>query len=117
MSAWRPTARLPSRCSSLIARAGFSVDIVTTCGSVKPEPEEARHDLGHAVHGVEPAGHREIGADAVREQALVDDAAADVEAEVHPPVRGVEPHAAVGGLARLRHQLAVGVEHAAGVRR
>ena len=38
-----------------------------------------------------------------------------VEAEVHAPVGGVEPDAAIGRFARLGHQLAVGVEHAAGV--
>src|SRR5206468_1003952 len=38
------------------------------------------------------------------------------EAEVHPAVRGVEPDAPVGGLARLRHQLGVDVQHAARVR-
>ena len=84
-------------------------------GQREPEPEKARHHLRHAVHGAEPAGDREVRADAVREQTLVDDAAADLEAEVHPPVGGVEPDAPVGGLAGLGHQLAVGVEHAAGV--
>src|SRR4029453_11447876 len=43
------------------------------------EAEEARHDLGHAVHGHEAAGHREIGRDAVRQQALLEDLAADLE--------------------------------------
>src|SRR5262245_32948796 len=81
------------------------------------EAEEARHDLGHAVHGVEPAGHRQIRADAVRHQALLDAAAPHVEAEVHAAVRGVEPHAAIDRLARLRHQLAVAVQHPARVGR
>src|SRR5437764_4338547 len=81
------------------------------------EAEEARHHLGHAVHGHLAPGHREIRADAVREQALVDDAPADVEAEVHAAVGGVEPHPAIRRLARLRHQLAVAVEHAAGIGR
>jgi hypothetical protein len=75
--------------------------------------EEAGHDLHHAVHGVEPARNGQIGADAVRDQALVEHAAAHVEAEVIAAVGGVEPHATVGELLGLRHHLAVGVEHAA----
>jgi hypothetical protein len=53
----------------------------------------------------------------VREDALVDDAAADVEAEVHAAVRGIEPDAAVGGLSHFGYEFAVGVEDAPGVRR
>src|SRR5207237_7652174 len=40
MSAWRPTARLPRRVTSPIARAGFTVDIAMTCSSVKPMPRK-----------------------------------------------------------------------------
>ena len=84
-------------------------------GQGESEAEEARHDLRHAVHGVDAAGHGEIGADAVREQPLLDAAAADVEAEVLPPMRRIEPHAAVRGLAGLGHELAVAVQNPAGI--
>src|SRR5580658_10652139 len=48
----------------------------------EPEAEKARHHLGHTVHRADSSRHGEVGADAMRQQALVDDSPADVEAEV-----------------------------------
>ena len=83
-----------------MALAGLAVDIVT-CGSVKPSPRK-RVMISVMLCTVMCARHCEVGADAVREQPLLDER--DVEAEVHPPVARVEPRRD-RRLARLRHEL------------
>ena len=67
------------------------------------------------MDGVLAAGEGEVGADAVGDEALVEDAVADVEAEVAAAVGGVQPDAPVVGLAGLGDELAVGADDAAGV--
>ena len=67
------------------------------------------------MDGAYATGHGEVGADAVGFHALVQDALADVEAEVGAAMSGVEPDTAFMGLAGLGNQVAVAVQHAAGV--
>ena len=116
MSACRPTARLPSRSSAPMALAGFAVDIVTTCGSVKPSPRKRVMISVMLCTVLSAAGHGEVGADAVGQQALLDACAGPTSKLKFIRPCAVSNHTPRSRrLARLRHELAVGVEHAAGI--
>ena len=67
------------------------------------------------MDGADAAGNREVGADAVGFYALIEHSLTDVEAEVGATVGGVEPDAALMGLPGFGDQIAVGVQHAAGI--
>ena len=77
--------------------------------------QEAGHHLGHAVDGADAARHGEVGTDAVRLHALVENPFADIEAEVGATVGGVQPDAPLVGFTGFGHQVAVAVQHSARV--
>ena len=79
------------------------------------EREEARQHLRHAVHGIQPAGYGQVGADGAWHNALIERCAGYIEAEVLPSVRCVEEDAALLRFHDLGDDLAVVVEYPARV--
>ena len=77
--------------------------------------QKAGHHFGHAVDGVLAAGQGQIGADAVRQQTLIQHPLPHRKAEIHPPVSRIQPDAALLGLFSLGNQFALGIDNAAGI--
>ena len=67
------------------------------------------------MDGYLAARHCQVGADAVGQHALVQDFVGDIKGEVHASVGSIQPYSTFVGFFSLGNQLAVIVQHSAGV--
>jgi hypothetical protein len=70
----------------------------------------ASYNLGHAMDRTQTSRNGQIRADAMGQQALIDDASAIVETEVHLPVSSIEPDSRLRCFSGFRHQSSITVE-------